>query len=154
MNLHQISTDSASTSTNSNILLQYQQTISIPQSQIVFGSYISQASSHISNTSINDMANLVASSTISGHGRSLTSSCPEDAVLELTTREEWDNSIASNGSTPLENVVWWDSKDDPENPINWSESQKWRIITIVSMVTFVTYVQPYRLFSSGLEGQF
>lgn len=36
------------------------------------------------------------------------------------------------------NIVGWDSPDDPENPLNWSNSRKWAAIGMVSCVTFIT----------------
>ena len=36
--------------------------------------------------------------------------------------------------------VWWSSPEDedPANPRNWTNSQKWTIITSLSLVTFLT----------------
>src|SRR5262245_37637224 len=33
------------------------------------------------------------------------------------------------------NIVWWDSEDDPENPLNWKPFRKWGAVAIVSAVT-------------------
>jgi hypothetical protein len=40
--------------------------------------------------------------------------------------------------------VWWSSPEDedPANPRNWSNSQKWTIIASLSLVTFLTYTSP------------
>lgn len=35
-------------------------------------------------------------------------------------------------------LVTWESEDDPENPRNWSRSEKWVIVSIVSLYTFVS----------------
>lgn len=37
------------------------------------------------------------------------------------------------------NIVDWNSPDDPENPQNWSGRKKWTIIILVSVVTFNQY---------------
>jgi hypothetical protein len=42
-----------------------------------------------------------------------------------------------------ENTVWWDSDDDPANPMNWSEKKKWANVAIMSMITFLTYVASF-----------
>jgi hypothetical protein len=36
------------------------------------------------------------------------------------------------------NIVWWDGPDDPQNPMNWSESRKWASFALVSLITFLT----------------
>jgi hypothetical protein len=43
------------------------------------------------------------------------------------------------GDSPPEesNVVWWDSEDDPQNPMNWSAFHKWGTIAVVSGITLL-----------------
>jgi hypothetical protein len=41
-------------------------------------------------------------------------------------------------STEPSNEVWWDSEDDPQNPMNWSSFRKWGAIAVVSSITFLT----------------
>ncbi|EEY21521.1 benomyl/methotrexate resistance protein [Verticillium alfalfae VaMs.102] len=36
------------------------------------------------------------------------------------------------------NLVDWDGPDDPENPMNWHDRQKWLNIGLISLLTFVT----------------
>jgi hypothetical protein len=40
--------------------------------------------------------------------------------------------------------VWWTEPEDrdPDNPLNWSNAQKWSIIGVLSLLTFLTYVSP------------
>ncbi len=47
------------------------------------------------------------------------------------------------------NIVWWDGPDDPENPLNWSESLKMGNVAIISLVTFITHVSHVCLFAPG-----
>jgi hypothetical protein len=89
--------------------------------------------------------NLIPSFVSSRRSRSLGDSRAEGRVLEIANHKEWHATIhPSNSCIPLDNVansvlyVWWDSEDDRENPMNWSERKKWSTIAIVSMVTFVT----------------
>lgn len=35
----------------------------------------------------------------------------------------------------------WDP-DDPELPVNWTNSRKWRVLLTVSMLTYLTLVSP------------
>lgn len=37
------------------------------------------------------------------------------------------------------NTIWWDSDDDPENPMNWSSANKWANLGIISIITFIMY---------------
>ncbi|KAI5920636.1 major facilitator superfamily domain-containing protein [Camillea tinctor] len=41
-------------------------------------------------------------------------------------------------ATPGDGYVDWDGPNDPENPMNWSESKKWTNIVILSLMTIVT----------------
>jgi hypothetical protein len=43
------------------------------------------------------------------------------------------------GEPPSEesNIVWWDSEDDPQNPMNWSPFHKWGTIAVVSGITLL-----------------
>jgi hypothetical protein len=38
-------------------------------------------------------------------------------------------------------IVDWEGPDDPQNPHNWTKSQKAACITIVSVITFITSVR-------------
>jgi hypothetical protein len=38
------------------------------------------------------------------------------------------------------NMVDWDGSDDPEDPMNWPDSKKWTNISILSLLTVVTWV--------------
>lgn len=35
-------------------------------------------------------------------------------------------------------LVTWDGDDDPENPRNWSRAEKWKLVAIVSLYTFLS----------------
>ncbi|KAI1267868.1 polyamine transporter 3 [Xylariaceae sp. FL1019] len=35
-------------------------------------------------------------------------------------------------------IVWWDSDDDPQNPMNWSSSRKWGNVALLSFLSFLT----------------
>lgn len=39
-------------------------------------------------------------------------------------------------------VVGWDGPDDPKNPMNWPLYRKVMILSCVSMITLLTYVNP------------
>lgn len=34
----------------------------------------------------------------------------------------------------------WDGPDDPDKPVNWPQTKKWRITLTVSMLSFMTFV--------------
>jgi hypothetical protein len=46
-------------------------------------------------------------------------------------------------------AIGWDGPDDPQNPKNWPDKKKWTNISILSILTLVTYV--YGPFSAVLE---
>lgn len=51
------------------------------------------------------------------------------------------SSDDENEETPEEsdpNIVFWDSPDDPQNPMNWPSTKKWGTVLIVSAITFLT----------------
>lgn len=35
------------------------------------------------------------------------------------------------------NIVWWDSEDDPANPLNWTPLRKWTNIILISIIVFI-----------------
>lgn len=35
-------------------------------------------------------------------------------------------------------IVFWDGPEDPANPKNWTESRKWAVLTLISLITFLT----------------
>lgn len=49
------------------------------------------------------------------------------------TKKEPTGEVASAAA------VTWDGPDDPENPMNWPDSKKWTNISILSILTLVTY---------------
>jgi hypothetical protein len=53
-------------------------------------------------------------------------------------------TTAKHEGSTFEFDVWWSvpEDEDPDNPRNWSNSQKWTIIASLSLVTFLTYVTP------------
>jgi MFS family permease len=54
----------------------------------------------------------------------------------------------------VEYLVWWNIPDneDPANPRNWSNLQKWTIIASLSLVTFLTYVTEVHRATISLTG--
>lgn len=58
--------------------------------------------------------------------------------------KEFEAGEKSSDESPIPtvnpNIVDWDSPDDPANPQNWTNKKKWGCISIVSAVTFLTYV--------------
>lgn len=47
----------------------------------------------------------------------------------------------SDPSQPSDfNIVDWNGRDDPNNPMNWTSNRKWSIIGLISAVTFNTSV--------------
>jgi hypothetical protein len=48
-------------------------------------------------------------------------------------------------------LVDWDGEDDPQNPMNWSNTRKYLIIALVSTITFVTYGLQIQIFPLLLE---
>jgi hypothetical protein len=36
-----------------------------------------------------------------------------------------------------QDIVWWDSEDDPANPLNWSAWLKWMNVSILAVITFI-----------------
>ncbi|KAM0328629.1 hypothetical protein ACHAQA_005041 [Verticillium albo-atrum] len=59
---------------------------------------------------------------------------PESA--SLTTNEKTLNNEPEPENDP--NAVDWDGPDDPQNPMNWPDRQKWLNIGLISLLTFVT----------------
>lgn len=39
-----------------------------------------------------------------------------------------------------DDIVGWDGDEDPANPLNWSPAQRWAHVAIVSLLTFLMYV--------------
>ena len=52
-----------------------------------------------------------------------------------------DQQLAPRASNQ-ENIVDWDGPQDPQNPQNWTSTRKWRIIILVSTITFNQYAFP------------
>lgn len=79
---------------------------------------------------------------------------PRDADLEKGTEENRAHSSRSDEKTLTEDeqsgneraeevdpdIVNWDGPHDPENPQNWADGEKWKIIATLAAVTLVTYV--------------
>ena len=42
-------------------------------------------------------------------------------------------------------IVDWDGPDDPQNPMNWTDTRKWTIIALVSALTFNVFVPPFSI---------
>ncbi|RYP53482.1 hypothetical protein DL768_001519 [Monosporascus sp. mg162] len=81
-----------------------------------------------------------------GHPMTNTDSRP------VSTPPGSDNTLVSDADVGVEagatkeqeatgtdpNVVDWDGPDDPENPMNWSDTKKWLNIAVLSILTLVT----------------
>ncbi|KAH9862034.1 hypothetical protein IAQ61_010236 [Plenodomus lingam] len=90
---------------------------------------IHQVPSHISadSRSVNERGNSDASSTRNGD-------IEKDAGSSLTKAEE--NPEEEPERDP--NIVDFDGPDDPEDPMNWSNTKKWGTVLLVSAITFLT----------------
>lgn len=54
-----------------------------------------------------------------------------------------DQEAADHGSADMvvvdrEFEVFWESDQDPENPMCWSAGRRWMIVAMVSFITFLT----------------
>lgn len=38
------------------------------------------------------------------------------------------------------NEINWENDDDPENPLNWGSSRKWRNLGVISVMSLTTYI--------------
>lgn len=50
------------------------------------------------------------------------------------------NSATSSGDEQDVTTVYWDSDDDPQDPMNWSPVMKWLTIALISLSSFNVYV--------------
>lgn len=71
-----------------------------------------------------------------------------ESVTSLYDETKKDLEEAEDARTAVENesrqdhdsnTIWWDSDNDPENPMNWSSANKWANIGIISIITFIMY---------------
>ncbi|KAF4969015.1 hypothetical protein FSARC_3669 [Fusarium sarcochroum] len=49
-----------------------------------------------------------------------------------------ENGVLESPDLTDDEEVDWDGPDDPEKPVNWHNSKKWRITFTISMLTFLT----------------
>ncbi|KAK5157613.1 hypothetical protein LTR04_005399 [Oleoguttula sp. CCFEE 6159] len=68
-----------------------------------------------------------------------------ESVHELTDLEKGSHTSSSSitaadapAGPPNPNIVWWDSDQDPANPMNWSMKLKWGNIAVLSTITLIT----------------
>ncbi|OKL62600.1 hypothetical protein UA08_01671 [Talaromyces atroroseus] len=82
-------------------------------------------------TEKSETTNVAGSSTISedDHERN-TKDVEKAQIVEAT-------SDSANVEEQDPNIVWWDSEDDPANPMNWSLLKKWTNIGLISAITFI-----------------
>jgi hypothetical protein len=68
------------------------------------------------------------------------SSNPDSCINSLTTEAPNTNAAATLfPETALDSgIVGWDGQDDPQNPQNFSDSQKWALLALVSSITLVS----------------
>ena len=60
----------------------------------------------------------------------------------LNWKHETNGGAAQRGPGP-EFIVWWDDPDDqdPESPMNWSSTKKWVNILVISIISFLVWVE-------------
>ena len=57
----------------------------------------------------------------------------------IKTSKKLESSQCQNTTQPIDpNIVDWDGDDDPEKPLNWPNSTKWRNIFTISALTLLT----------------
>lgn len=57
-----------------------------------------------------------------------------EAAASISGRETADENTPSDPGY----IVDWENDDDPENPRNWPNGRKWGIISILSLMCFLT----------------
>src|SRR5581483_7955293 len=62
---------------------------------------------------------------------------PSVSAASSTPSVDEEKNIGDNAAQSS-NEVFWDSEDDPQNPMNWSSFRKWGAIAVVSAITFLT----------------
>ncbi|UKZ51074.1 hypothetical protein TrVGV298_004829 [Trichoderma virens] len=64
----------------------------------------------------------------------------EDQILDVETQgtEEKPPSPIILTSDLDKDIVGWESEDDPAMPLNFKNSQKWLIVCLLSMITFMS----------------
>jgi hypothetical protein len=77
----------------------------------------------------------VAGSTISKDDHEIVTNEIEKDVEKAQPVEATSDSVVVEEHDP--NIVWWDSEDDPANPMNWSLPKKWTNIGLISAITFI-----------------
>lgn len=76
--------------------------------------------------------------------------------IESKTAEKPSNSPSAQSDTEgnhwldEDGLVWWDGENDPENPYNWPNWQKYTIGGLISLVTFVTPLAS-SIFAPGVQ---
>lgn len=65
---------------------------------------------------------------------------PKELESGLSSGDADTSGNENAGIGEVNPLVDWDGPDDPENPHNWSGTQKAVTIGIVSVITFITYV--------------
>ncbi|KAI1174851.1 bicyclomycin resistance protein [Nemania sp. FL0916] len=63
----------------------------------------------------------------------------KQGIVGPSTTDEDDDNDNDNDEENDPNIVWWDGKDDPENPYNWSTTRK---VLNVGCVSFQTFISP------------
>lgn len=79
-----------------------------------------------------------------GLGRRSDIDVEKEAGAAISRRES--SALTISASPPGEgsqqpqdpNVVFWEGRDDPANPMNWSPAKKWGSIMVVSGITFLS----------------
>ncbi|KAH7396290.1 putative MFS multidrug transporter [Pyrenochaeta sp. MPI-SDFR-AT-0127] len=59
---------------------------------------------------------------------------PQDSSVDHQSKP----AIANDDSLANDELVDWTGPDDPDRPINWARSKKWRNVLVVSLITFTT----------------
>lgn len=62
----------------------------------------------------------------------------QDKKPEAPAPAPGSNASDENPPSNPEFSVDWENDDDPENPLNWPNGRKWGIISILSLMCFLT----------------
>ena len=79
------------------------------------------------------------SRTTSIRGESSSSANAQDPNIDLEAGIAQNEKSASNPLScvdPATHIVSWDGPNDPENPMNFPRSKKWRITMVTAIMTF------------------
>lgn len=92
------------------------------------------------NTLVEDAGYDLEKGTIGGTGGESASRVPSTSISEAVGEEKQQQRQEQGTPADIDtNVVWWESDDDRENPLNWTARKKWMNLALPSFITFITY---------------